>query len=129
MLRLSFAFVFLLFISCKKENNLSILGKWQLVELYHGDMAWGGCACWRQPPANFQHEVEFRVNGTYIITPSTISSAAGCTGDYQRKDTTLTWDHCSSVIDATISYSNAHLLIEERRAAGNYMIYKYKRVN
>jgi hypothetical protein len=129
MLRLSIAFFFLLFISCKKDNNFSLLGKWQLVELYHGDMAWGGCACWMQPPANFQQEVEFKLDGTYIVTPSAISSSPGCTGNYDRKDnSTLTWAHCSSEIEATISYSNSLLLIEERRLAGNHMIYKYKRL-
>lgn len=131
MLRLSITFIFLLFISCGKDgyHSFSMLGKWQLTEIYDGHTAWGGCSCWEATTAGTQHTVEFTVNGTYRITPSPISSVPGCTGEYERKnDSTLVWGRCgTNEYEAKTSYADGFLLIEERLFAGLY-IYKYKRL-
>ena len=130
MLRLSFACIFLLFISCKKDNKgNSIIGKWQVTDYFDGYTAWGGCNCWKPATAALKHTVEFYGNGTYKLTPPPISSFSGCTGAYQLKnDSTLRWNRCGSdESDVKISFEPGSLLIEEPPQGGFY-IYKYKRL-
>jgi hypothetical protein len=130
MRRLSIAFAFLLFISCKKENNrFSIVGKWQLIESFDANTAWGGCNCWKVTDGAQGHTVEFASNGTYHIIPSLTNGFNDCSGDYERKnDSTLVWSRCgANTYEAKLSHEGPFLLIEEH-AFGGYTISKYKRI-
>jgi hypothetical protein len=134
MLRLTIAFAFLLFISCKKDNNsFSILGKWEQIAYFDANTAWGGCNCWKViAPGAMSHTVEFKANGAYEIVPTNplpTIFVVGCSGNYERKnDSTLLWSRCSSsAYETKVSHEGPFLLLEEHAFAG-FIIYKYKRI-
>lgn len=118
----------LLFLSCKKDkNDFSFFGKWKLVEVYNGTITTGGCSCWQDAATSAQHTVEFRSDGTYVLTQSPISSVPGCTGTYIKTDNTLRWTRCGpGEIEVKITWESPYLLLEEHTLNGVY-VYKYKR--
>jgi hypothetical protein len=120
----------LLILSCKKENDdFSLVGKWTLLEEYNGNSVLDGCFCWEKASASAQHTVEFRPDGSYVLTPTPVSSAAGCTGIYERTADTLRWNRCGpAVIESKITWQSPYMLLEEKVLGGVY-VYKYMREN
>ena len=131
MVLVSFVFIFLLMISCRKDNEgWSLIGEWQLQAYYDGNTATGGCNCWVKASGINKHSVEFRSNGTYQLFPGpTLAYVIGCSNNYELRNDTLRWRMCRSAdFDAVVSYSYPFLMIEERTLGGVYA-WRYKRVN
>lgn len=130
-MRLVPALGLLLILSCSKDKAFSIYGKWDLIEVYNGDPAWGGCNCWAQPNASEAHTMQFNVDGSYQLTRPAISSASSCNGVFQLQgDTAVILSSCSSWIndDFTITTEGNFLILESTQMAALFR-YKYRRIN
>jgi len=65
----------LLLFSCKKDKTPdTLIGKWQLIEVYQGSAS-TGCLCWSSIPAANADELEFFISGKYKLTKSLLSSS------------------------------------------------------
>lgn len=130
MFRLALALSLLLFAGCSKDKDgFSIVGKWKAISGYNGNTAWGGCSCWKDLSSVEQHIIEFKLGGSYTYTPSMLSSASGCSGDFLvTSDSTLSWNKCGADPRTFyFSYQAPFLIIEERLAGGPYRV-KYIRL-
>ena len=134
MKRLLSFLLLLVLLSCKKDKNTnSLIGKWQLIEVYQGySSSTGGCLCWVAVPSSNADELEFFITGKYKLTKSLLSSATGCSGSYRvMTDSTinLTFDcHTDPSIVETHKYSKTLTeLIIDNPFPGGYFRHKYRR--
>jgi len=122
----------LLLFSCKKDKTPdTLIGKWQLIEVYQGNAS-TGCLCWSSIPAANADELEFFVSGKYKLTKSLLSSSTGCSGNYRVLSDSaiaLTFDcHMDPSLEETHKYSKTlnELIIDYPFTIGLFR-YKYRR--
>lgn len=138
MPKLLLAFLILAVIaSCKKGKDATnpLIGKWKQTEYFETSMSSSSpaCRCWKPVVEFGASYVEFRVNGTFKLTPPSYVSALYCANKYTlNNDNTVSivWG-CNMGYDTTMIHKytieDSQLILEWPSGPPEYKL-KFKKV-
>ena len=116
-----------LLISCKKDSDNNILGKWKLVEVYDGYVN-GGNFRWNNVANENSHTLEFSANGQYLRKENQNGNVQQCVGTYTVDTENLLEinSSCNTVTEKIqITELTSASLIIDRQVREGKIRYKY----